>query len=295
MNKIVVIGSSSIDLVAVSHRRPKAGETVIGESFLSVPGGKGANQAVAAARLGANVAMIGAVGTDDYGRFILENFQNEGVNTQYVAEVSNRVTGIAHIVVAEGDNSIIIVQGANQAVTVSLVDKIKDEVVSADIVLIQLEIPLETVEYVVELCDEHQVPIILNPAPAQKLSDNIIAKATYITPNEHECQLLFDTEDINTLLWRYPNKLIMTEGDKGARFYDGERVIQVPTKKVSVVDTTGAGDTFNGALAVALSSGRSLGEAIRFANIAAALSVTKLGAQGGMPLLQEVKESEHDK
>ncbi len=294
MSKIVVVGSCSMDLVAVSSRRPKAGETVIGESFVSVPGGKGANQAVAAARLRADVTMIGAVGKDDNGRLVLNNFQKEHIDTRYIEELTEVTTGIAHIVVAEGDNSIVVVPGANHHVSVSLADKVKKRIASADLVLLQLEIPLETIEYVVDLCYEHHVPVLLNPAPAQLLSEALLKKVTYITPNEHECKLIFNKEEIEILLKRYPNKLIVTEGEKGARFHNGQTVVRVPGKQVEVVDTTGAGDTFNGAFAVAVTSGFSIEEAIRFANTAAALSVMKLGAQGGMPSLEEVKQKQND-
>lgn len=159
-------------------------------------------------------------------------------------------------------------------------------------VVLQLEIPLETVKYVLAICEEHNIPVMLNPAPAQVLSEDILEKATYITPNEHECRIVLDdfTSPIEDLLAKYPNKLLMTEGSKGVRFHNGTEIVHVPSIAVDVVDTTGAGDTFNGALAVALSEGETLQKAIRFANIAGGLSVTKLGAQGGMPTRDRVRE-----
>ncbi|QWU43601.1 MULTISPECIES: ribokinase [Bacillus] len=292
MPNIAVVGSISMDLVAVSKIRPKAGETVIGEAFHTIPGGKGANQAVAAARLGANVAMVGAVGNDDYGTVVRKNLENERVFIDYVVPVTDRTTGIAHIVLAEEDNSIVVVQGANALVNESIVDRSKDLLVKADMVVLQLEIPLETVKYVLAICEEHTIPVMLNPAPAQVLSEDILEKATYITPNEHECRIVLDdfTSPIEDLLAKYPNKLLMTEGSNGVRFHNGTEVVQVSSIAVDVVDTTGAGDTFNGALAVALSEGETLQKAIRFANIAGGLSVTKLGAQGGMPTRDRVRE-----
>ncbi|HDX9543929.1 ribokinase [Bacillus cereus] len=292
MPNIAVVGSISMDLVAVSKKRPKAGETVIGEAFHTIPGGKGANQAVAAARLGANVAMVGAVGNDDYGTVVRKNLENERIFIDYVVPVTDRTTGIAHIVLAEEDNSIVVVQGANALVNKSVVDRSKDLLVKADMVVLQLEIPLETVKYVLAICEEHNIPVMLNPAPAQVLSEEILEKATYITPNEHECRIVLDdfTSPIEDLLVKYPNKLLMTEGSNGVRFHNGTEIVHVPSIAVDVVDTTGAGDTFNGALAVALSEGETLQKAIRFANIAGGLSVTKLGAQGGMPTRDRVRE-----
>ncbi|EEM43373.1 Ribokinase [Bacillus thuringiensis serovar sotto str. T04001] len=292
MPNIAVVGSISMDLVAVSKKRPKAGETVIGEAFHTIPGGKGANQAVAAARLGANVAMVGAVGNDDYGTVVRKNLENERIFIDYVVPVTDRTTGIAHIVLAEEDNSIVVVQGANALVNKSVVDRSKDLLVKADMVVLQLEIPLETVKYVLAICEEHNIPVMLNPAPAQVLSEEILEKATYITPNEHECRIVLDDfkSPIEDLLAKYPNKLLMTEGSNGVRFHNGTEIVHVPSIAVDVVDTTGAGDTFNGALAVALSEGETLQKAIRFANIAGGLSVTKLGAQGGMPTRDRVRE-----
>ncbi|HDR8096631.1 TPA: ribokinase [Bacillus cereus] len=292
MPNIAVVGSISMDLVAVSKKRPKAGETVIGEAFHTIPGGKGANQAVAAARLGANVAMVGAVGDDNYGTVVKKNLENERVFIDYVVPVTDAATGIAHIVLAEEDNSIVVVQGANALVSESVVDLSKDLLIKADMVVLQLEIPLETVKYVLAICEEHKIPVMLNPAPAQVLPEDILEKATYITPNEHECRIVLDdfTSPIEDLLAKYPNKLLMTEGSNGVRFHNGTEIVHVPSIAVDVVDTTGAGDTFNGALAVALSEGETLQKAIRFANIAGGLSVTKLGAQGGMPTRDKVRE-----
>lgn len=291
MGKIVVVGSSSIDLVVTSPKRPIAGETVIGETFHIVPGGKGANQAVAAARAGAEVEMVGAVGNDQFGDMVLDNFKKQGVSTTYVKPVTDKSTGIAHIVIAEGDNSIVVVPGANSEVDRDLVDRAEEAIKGASAVLLQLEIPLDTVMYVADLCKKWNVPVILNPAPAKILPPDLIEKVTYLTPNEHECRAIFkDGKDVEEILERYPNKIIMSEGSQGVRYFDGDRFVRVPALSVDVVDTTGAGDTFNGVFALALAQGLPLKQAIRFGCVAASLSVTKLGAQGGMPTMEEIRK-----
>lgn len=291
MAKICVIGSSSMDLVVTSSRRPGAGETVLGESFKTVPGGKGANQAVAAARLGGEVTMIGRVGDDAFGQDILNNFKANAVNTQNVKPVTHSESGTAHIILAEGDNSIVFVEAANREVTPEYVNQAAQAIRNADIALIQQEIPEETVVRVSSLCAEYGTPLLLNPAPARTVPQEVIDNAAYITPNEHEAEILFQGMSPADALRKYPNKLFITEGSKGVRYFDGAEEILVPTYKVEAVDTTGAGDTFNAAFAVALAEGKPLQESIRFANRAASLSVTKFGAQGGMPTRDEVEES----
>lgn len=280
-----------MDLVVTSSRRPGAGETVLGDSFKTVPGGKGANQAVAAARLGAEVVMIGRVGDDAFGKDILENFRANAVNTQNVKPVTHLESGTAHIILAEGDNSIVVVEAANREVTPAYVDEAAEVIRNADIVLIQQEIPEETVVHVSTMCAEFGTPLLLNPAPARALPQEVINNAAYITPNEHEAEILFQGMSPAEALRQYPNKLFITEGSKGVRYFDGTEEILVPTYKVEAVDTTGAGDTFNAAFAVALAEEKPLQESVRFANRAASLSVTKFGAQGGMPTRDEVEES----
>lgn len=291
MAKVTVIGSSSMDLVVTSNIRPGAGETVLGESFKTVPGGKGANQAVAAARLGADVSMIGCVGEDHYGKAILENFKSNGVSVENVKPVTDSDSGTAHIILAEGDNSIVVVKGANDYITPDYVEKAKEKIKESDIVLIQQEIPEETVEYVAQLCQELKVPLLLNPAPARPLKAEVIEQVSYITPNEHEAALLFEGKEKEEVLKQYPNKLFITEGKQGVRYFNGEKEVLVPSYQVETIDTTGAGDTFNAALAVALAEGMGFEKGIQFANRAASLSVTKFGAQGGMPTRKEVEES----
>lgn len=288
MGKVVVVGSINVDMVFTSDIRPKAGETVLGRTFSLIQGGKGANQAVAAAKLGAETYMVGCVGNDSNGDFSLKNLQNMNVNTEAVKVVENAPTGVANIVVAENDNSIIVISGANFEVNKELIDNNKNLILSADIVLLQLEIPMETVEHVVEICAENKVKVLLNPAPAARLKKSIIEKAAYITPNEHELKLIFDSRASDEVLKNYPNKLIVTMGSKGVKYFDGNEIKEIPSNKVDVVDTTGAGDTFCGGLSAALVRGDSIEGAIRFANKAASYAVTKLGAQSGMPSLGDL-------
>ncbi|MGM0887234.1 MAG: ribokinase [Bacillota bacterium] len=289
MIRIAVVGSSSMDLVVTSAKRPMAGETVLGESFITVPGGKGANQAVAAARLGAEVSMVGCVGDDVYGEIILDNLKKNHVNTKYVEPVTGSASGTAHITLSEGDNSIIVVKGANDFITPEYVQKAKKVIEESDIVLVQQEIPEETVEYLADLCNMLQKRLLLNPAPARKLSEAVIQQASFLTPNEHEFEILFDGRDRTEVLTEYPNKLFITEGKNGVRYFDGHEEKVVPSFEVEAVDTTGAGDTFNAAFAVAVAEGKSFDESLLFANRAASISVTKLGAQGGMPQRLEVE------
>ncbi|WP_368197205.1 ribokinase [Bacillus pumilus] len=289
MSHIVVVGSCSMDLVVTSNKRPNAGETVLGESFKTVPGGKGANQAVASARLGADVYMVGRVGDDAYGQDILSNLQDQGVHTSYMKPVTEMESGTAHIILAEGDNSIVVVKGANNEVTPHYVTDALSSIEDIGMVLIQQEIPEETVEAVCTICSEKGIPVILNPAPARQVSQQILDQAAYITPNEHEAALMFDGLTIAEALRQYPNKLLITEGKNGVRYFDGIKEVLVPGYPVKAVDTTGAGDTFNGALAVALAEGKSLYDALAFANLAASISVKKFGAQGGMPTREELE------
>ena len=287
--KITVIGSINMDLVTSTNRVPILGETVMGESFHTIPGGKGANQAVAVARLGAETTMIGCVGSDLFGQDLLKHLENEGVNVANVKPVTHFSTGIASITISNGENHIIVVPGANYQVTPEVVASFEEIIADSDILLLQLEIPLESVEKAVELASKHLVKVVLNPAPIQPLSKELLEKVDYLTPNEYEQQLLFDsiewTEQEREEILK---KCIITKGSKGITFYRDEK-IEIPSFKVDVVDTTGAGDSFNGGLAYSISQGASLEDACQFASAVAALSVTKLGAQGGMPTMDEVQ------
>jgi len=291
MVKVVVIGSISMDLVVTSTVRPGVGETVLGESFVTVPGGKGANQAVAAARLGAEVHMVGCVGDDYYGQLLIENLKSNGVHTKFVNSVTDIKTGTAHIILSDEDNSIVVVKGANDCVTPQYVEGAIEIIKAADIVMIQQEIPFETIEHVCHICSNYTIPLLLDPAPAHFISPKVIEQATFITPNEHEAKLLFPSKELNDVLSQNSNKVFITEGGKGVRYHNGKDVVLVPTFNVNAVDTTGAGDTFNGAFAVAVGEGKNLTDSLRFANRAASLSVTKFGAQGGMPMRIDVEEN----
>lgn len=292
MKKIMVIGSISTDFNVQTDRKPKVGETVKGKSFSTSFGGKGANQAVAAARLGANVHMVGTVGSDEFGHLLIDNLEANGISTTLVEQVNNVESGSAHIILADNDNSIIYIPGANNEFKEERLDKLKDEMKTAEYVIIQNEIPMPIISGLIEICDELAVKIIYNPAPAEEMDLDLIDKVTYFTPNENEFSLLFPELTLEEGLKTYPNKLIITLGDEGVAYSNGEEIIQIPSYKVKVKDTTGAGDTFNGALAYALSVDADLKTSIQFANLVAAISIQKDGAQGGMPTLEEVIRNE---
>jgi ribokinase len=288
MQRLLVIGSMNVDDVVITDMMPKPGQTVFGKEYKLVPGGKGANQAIAAARLGGEVDFIGCVGDDNDGDFLLENFKNNNVNYNMVLRKENVLTGKAYITVCKGENQIIVIGGANEHVTKEMINI--DAILNSQIVLVQLEVPIETIEYVVDACYENKIPVILNPAPAYKLSEDIISKVTYLTPNESETELIFESNDYEFLVSKYPNKLIITLGSEGAIFKDLNSIHKVKTIPVEVIDTTGAGDTFNGALAVSLLDNKTLLESVEFATLAATIKTTKLGAQEGMPTLEGVRK-----
>ena len=291
MPRISVVGSINVDLTVVSARRPMSGETVTGTAFKMSPGGKGANQAVAIARLGADVELFGCVGSDSNGAMMKENLNENGVVTDSLKTVCDKPTGVALITITDNDNSIIVVPGANGCVGRHYIDSVKEKLLSSSVVLLQHEIPFDTVQYAIRLCHTHGIPVILNPAPAMPVCEELIEMVSYITPNEHEVEALLNTgESMNELMLRFPFKLIVTLGANGVSYSDGKSIINVPAIAAKVVDTTGAGDTFSGAFAKAISDGADLHEAIVFAQYASGLSVEKFGAQGGMPTMQEICE-----
>ncbi|WP_199097763.1 ribokinase [Dyella sp. ASV21] len=289
MTRVVVVGSINMDLVTLASRFAAPGETLLGERFLTVHGGKGANQAVAAARLGAQVALVGAVGDDAFGTQLREGLTREGVSLEHVATIPDCGSGTASITVAEGDNHIIVVPGANARVTPAQVEAAQSVLASADAILVQMEIPLESVEATLRLGQRLGKPVILNPAPARRVPTDWLTLARYLTPNQHELAILLgaDTqEDFRTLMQRAPAPVVLTRGAEGAWYRESGEPIHQAGFPVQAVDTTGAGDTFNAALAVFLPEG--LPQAVRKACAAAALSVTRLGAQGGMPARAEL-------
>lgn len=290
--KLAVVGSINMDMTVTAERIPLKGETLLGDSISYIPGGKGANQAVAMAKLGAEVEMFGCVGDDANGEKMLDNLNKVGVKTEHIKVLENVPTGIAMITVGENDNTIIVVPGANGKVDKEYVDGIKDVLETYDMVVLQHEIPLETVHYIVEFCDEKKIPVVLNPAPATAVPMDIIEKVTYVTPNEHEAVLIFGNElSTEELLKKYPEKLVITQGSRGVStcLKNGE-VLTVPARPAKVADTTGAGDTLNGAFSVQIAGGADMKSALTFANTAASLSTEKFGAQSGMPTSEEVEK-----
>lgn len=289
MTRIVVVGSINMDLVTVAPRFPAPGETLLGERFLSVHGGKGGNQAVAAARLGADVHMVGAVGDDAFAQSLCDGLAQEGVDVTHVARIANCSSGTASITVANGENEIVVVSGANARLEPSHVAKAQHLIANADAVLVQMEIPLQTVEATLRIAHAQHVPVILNPAPAQPLPEAWLRLARYITPNQHELATLLGadaSEDFRNLMRRAPCPVVLTRGGEGAWFREEGEPQHQTGFAVEVVDSTGAGDTFNAAFAVFLHEGLTI--AVRKACAAAALSVTRLGARGGMPRIAEV-------
>ncbi|MFQ6035913.1 MAG: ribokinase [Sedimentisphaerales bacterium] len=297
--KIVVVGSSNMDLVVKSPRIPAVGETILGGDFIMTPGGKGANQAVAAAKLGAQVFFIAKLGDDIFGTQSLANLKKEGVSTKYVVQTKQAPSGVALIMVDDkGNNSIVVAPGANQKLSPEDVRKAESDIASCGAVVAQLEVPPATIESAAELAKGFKVPFILDPAPAQKLSAELLKMVDVLTPNETETQILTDIavtdEDsahtaAKNLLGSGVKAVILTMGAKGFLLATENQTEFVPAIKVEAVDATAAGDAFTGALAFALARGQGLFDAALFANRVAALSVTKMGAQSSLPVKQQVE------
>jgi ribokinase len=296
MNKILVIGSLNTDLVVRASRFPSPGETILGENLVTIPGGKGANQAVAAARLGAQVAMIGRVGTDAFGSTLINNLKQNKVDADRVIKDGSSATGTAVIVVdSQGQNSIILSPGANAKVTPS--DIGRGTFSGCSLLLLQLEIPIETVIHSANLAREKGLRVLLNPAPAHNLPDDLLRTADYILPNETELGLLTGkpVNDLaavgaagRSLLARGAKNIIVTLGAQGALILNKDATKLIPSFKVNVVDTTAAGDAFIGGLAVGLLNGESLEDAVQYACACGALAVTKFGAQPSLPTAEDV-------
>ena len=298
--KICVVGSSNIDLVVKSQRLPSQGETILGGEFLMVPGGKGANQAVAAAKLGAHVYFVAKLGQDLFGTQSFTNFKKEGVNTKYVTRTNKALSGVASIAVDEaGNNTIVVAPGANHLLIPQDVKRAESAIASCGAIVAQLEIPVKTVEFAARLAQKFKIPFILDPAPAQKLSRELLKLTDVIKPNETEAKILTGIEVIDKktaikasrkLLERGVKTVIITMGAKGCFVVNNEINEFFPAKKVKAVDSTAAGDAFVGGLAFCIAQGKTILEVVLFAGIVAALSVTKMGAQSSMPSMKDVEK-----
>jgi ribokinase len=297
---VVVVGSTNMDLVVRTTRLPKAGETVLGGEFIMNPGGKGANQAVAVAQLGGDCRFITSLGDDDFGKRLVNGLKKQKVNTTAVQWIKNIPSGVALIGVdPSGENQIIVAPGANATLAPDAITRSFKTIKDAKVLLAQLEIPLETVIYSIELAKKRKMTVILNPAPAQKLPAKLFSMIDYLTPNMNEAALLsgIPVKDLSSaekagkaLIRKGIKTVIMTLGKKGVLVIDKKDSYHLPAPNVPVIDTTAAGDAFNGAFAFALASNYELFAAVQFAIFVAALSVTKPGAQQSMPTLSEVQD-----
>ncbi|WP_308550282.1 ribokinase [uncultured Parabacteroides sp.] len=296
--QILVVGSSNTDMVIKAAHLPRPGETILGGTFFMNPGGKGANQAVAIARLGGSVTFICKTGSDIFGHQSQQLFEEEGINTSYVFSDSGNPSGVALITVDEkAENCIVVASGANANLLPSDLAKAEEAIEQADLILMQLEVPMETVCFVADIAWQKGKKVILNPAPAHPLPADLLRHLYLITPNETEAEMITGVkitdessagEAARLLSEMGVQHVIITLGSKGALIYSDGKAEIVPALKVEAVDTTAAGDVFNGALTVALSEGRSLKEAARFACKASAISVTRVGAQSSAPYRNEV-------
>jgi len=298
--KIFVIGSCNTDMVIKSDRLPTPGETVIGGAFLMNPGGKGANQAVAAARQGGLVTFVAKTGNDVFGKQSLELYNSEGINTDLILSDSKNPSGVALIMVnSNGENCIAVASGSNGNLTPKDIEKFKSQIGKADIILMQLEIPIETVEYVSELALENHIPVILNPAPARSLSDKLLKGLFLITPNETEAQILSGIkvtdyekakEAADIISEKGVMNVVITMGALGAFVKEGGDYSAIAANKVVAVDTTAAGDCFNGTLCVGLSEGKSITESVKQAVKISEICVQKMGAQSSIPYRKELTD-----
>ena len=298
MKKIVVLGSMNMDLTILADPFPEKGETVSGSGYAQIPGGKGANQAVAAGRMGSDISFISACGNDEFGETLVKELNKSNVNTNTITQVETH-TGIALIVrETDGDNRIILAAGANGQILPSMVKTLESTIKEADFLLLQLEVPMETVEYAAALAKESNTIVILDPAPAVKLSESLLSNIDFLLPNEHELDLSLGnvagdlSAKADILTSKGVGTLILTEGSKGVTIISRNTKIKIEAPKMKAIDTTAAGDTFAGAFAYGLANDWEISKAAEFAVKAASLSVTKVGAQSSIPWLKEVEALE---
>jgi ribokinase len=294
MKNILVIGSLNMDLVINTDRMPQAGETIHGKGFAHFPGGKGANQASACARAGGNVKMLGKVGDDAYGDILLKNLSQDGVNINGI-EREKISTGVAVITVFNGENSIILDKGANGLVDRDYIDRHIDAIDWADYIIMQYEIPMETVVYVAQIVKSKGKTLIIDPAPMMEAPSELYRMADIILPNETETAQLVgegndDEASVKKMYELGCKNVIMTLGKKGSIYYNGENMINQPAYKVKAIDTTGAGDCFTGSMVAALASDKTMEEALEFASKASAIAVGRRGAQPSFPWKSEVEK-----
>ncbi|MEA4974662.1 MAG: ribokinase [Paludibacter sp.] len=297
--KIVVIGSCNTDMVVKSDRLPVPGETVLGGAFMMNPGGKGANQAVAIARLGGNVTFISKTGNDLFGRQSVEMYGDENIVTDYIFSDQHLPSGVALIMVdRNGENCIVVASGANGSLSPKDIEKARNVIESADILLMQLEVPMDTVEYAAKLAHEKGIKVVLNPAPAAFLSNELLKCLYAVIPNKTEAEMLsgIKVSDLETakqaaeiIAAKGVDKVVITLGSKGALIKDGDVYSFIPADKVEAVDTTAAGDTFCGAFCVGISEGLSIEDAVRMSTKAAGITVTREGAQAAIPYRKEIQ------
>jgi ribokinase len=291
--RIVVVGSANTDMVVKTERIPGPGETIIGGNFIMAAGGKGANQAVAAARLGAQVTFVACLGQDVFGDQAVAGYRREEIDTSLIVRDTDAASGVALIFVdAHGENSIAVASGANARLTPADVERARDAIAHADIVLVQLEVPVESVHRAIELAHSVGTPVILNPAPAKEIAPSLLAQVSIATPNEHEIKVVVGEshreQAIARMLETGTETVLVTLGKQGVLWATKDGQQRVPAFAVQATDTTAAGDAFNGGLACALARGLPMAEAIRYANAVAAISVTRMGAQPSLPTADEV-------
>ncbi len=296
---ILVIGSSNMDMVVKVPHFPQPGETIMGGNFFMNQGGKGANQAVTVSRLDGNIDFICKTGNDSISKQMIDLFAAEGINTNWILKDKELPSGVAIIMVDKNaENNIVVAAGANGNLSCQDIDNSMEAIDNSDYILMQLEIPIETVEYVIKIASEKGKKVILNPAPMAKLSDNILKNIYLLTPNQVEAETLTGikiesenslTKVADAIYGKGVENVVITLGAEGAFIYNGTSE-KVPAIKTTPVDTTGAGDVFNGALTVALAEGKDLHEAVRFANKASAISITRDGAILSIPQRNEIAE-----